>query len=442
MKKFTKIRSLFDKDVYRSTESLSKLYTNIPRLVESISKLTEDNLTDDIIEGKSVLLKPNWVKHSTRTYDDLCLRTHDNFLLAVLEVIIQKKPKQVTIGDAPIQGCNWHKVVSDNLIKKIDQLSKNAGVKVNVVDFRRVRFNPLTNEIEENVKPMSDYVVFDLGKDSYLEPITSFKNKFRVTDYDPDRLAESHKIGVHKYCITKELFKADVIISLPKIKTHQKAGITAALKNIVGLNGDKDFLPHHRIGGTGFGGDCYPGSNPLRLLAEMILDKANKYRGKLPYKFLKYLSLIIWKLTLPQKEHSLGAAWHGNDTTWRMVLDLNKIVLKGNINGDILQTQQRLFFSIGDGIIGGQGNGPLSPDPLPLGIISFSNHSELHDIAMASLMGFDIMKIPMLKRVMEELNLKNEYIKFDNSFFNYNQLKEFSIKTNPAPGWKEVLDKI
>ena len=117
----------------------------------------------------------------------------------------------------------------------------------------------LRNQVDKNRSSISEYVIFDVGKDSYLEPITNDKkNLFRVNNYDPDRLAESHRAGVHKYCITKELFEADIIFSLPKVKTHQKAGITAALKNLVGLNGDKDYLPHHRIGGTEIGGDCYP----------------------------------------------------------------------------------------------------------------------------------------------------------------------------------------
>ena len=32
--------------------------------------------------------------------------------------------------------------------------------------------------------------------------------------------------------------------SLPKLKTHKKAGITCALKNLIGINGNKEYLPH------------------------------------------------------------------------------------------------------------------------------------------------------------------------------------------------------
>ena len=117
-------------------------------------------------------------------------------------------------------------------------------------------------------------MIFDVGTQSYLEPITTSENRFRVTNYNPDRLVNSHRKGVHKYCIAKDVFDVDIVISLPKIKTHQKAGLTNAMKILVGVNGDKDFLPHHRLGAKGYGGDCYPEYNLLRSCSEWCLDTA------------------------------------------------------------------------------------------------------------------------------------------------------------------------
>jgi len=34
------------------------------------------------------------------------------------------------------------------------------------------------------------------------------------------------------------------------LKLHRKAGITCALKNLIGINGNKEYLPHHRLGGS------------------------------------------------------------------------------------------------------------------------------------------------------------------------------------------------
>jgi len=352
---------------------------------------------------------------------------------------MEQKPSSIIIGDAPIQGCAWHKMLSNDFLDKVNGLSDKFKVPVAIKDFRRVTFDPKLNKKEEARNPLSDYIIFDLGKESYLEEISTDESIFRVTDYAPERLAKAHRKGVHKYCISKELFKADLILSLPKVKTHQKTGITCALKNLVGLNGDKDFLPHHRIGGTSFGGDCYPGGNILRLWSEYLLDMANRRQETWTYKLFKTASTICWRLTNPQNVHHLAAAWYGNDTTWRMVLDLNKIAVYGKADGSISNKPQRVLYSLCDGIIGGQGNGPLEPEPLPLGIISLTNDSLINDICMATLMGFNYKKIPLLARPSKIIDWKNTKIFMDNQLIELEELKEYSIKTLPPNGWLGYL---
>ena len=89
-------------------------------------------------------------------------------------------------------------------------------------------------------------------KMSLLEPIASDRRvDFRVTMYNPDLMRQTHGRGRHQYLIAREVIEADVVINVPKLKTHRKAGITGALKNLVGINGNKDYLPHHRLGGVG-----------------------------------------------------------------------------------------------------------------------------------------------------------------------------------------------
>lgn len=51
--------------------------------------------------------------------------------------------------------------------------------------------------------------------------------------------------------------EADVIINIPKPKCHRLAGMTAALKNMVGVIYDKNSLPHRKIGSVEEGGDAY-----------------------------------------------------------------------------------------------------------------------------------------------------------------------------------------
>lgn len=441
MERFVRINTINTVDANRNWQSYEKLYHQYESLLNSIQKIISGILSEQSVGGKKVLLKPNWVRHSLRANDESCLRTHDTFVLASLEAVLKLKPASVVIGDAPIQSCNWESVVSESFLLKVKSLSKQYQIPVSVEDFRRVTFDPKLNNPNLERLPLSDFVIFNLGKQSHLEPVSyQKKNPFRVTYYNPDRLVESHGPGVHKYCITKKLFEADVVISLPKVKTHQKAGLTAALKNLVGINGDKDYLPHHRVGGTTFKGDCYPGGNYLRYWAELCRDNANRRQGKESYWYWFKFSSLLWKLSLPGKEHHLGAGWHGNDTTWRMVFDLNKIAVFGRPDGTIADTPQRELYSLCDGIVGGQGNGPLQPDPLPFGIISFGNHAALNDVSMGMLMGFDIKKIALLNRAATIAKEEKANLYFNGQFFqDYHFLSNHAVKTIPPPGWLNHL---
>ena len=378
-------------------------FYNSMALFDVLSSLINEGLNAHQIQGKRVLLKPNWVRHSVKPSDELCLRTNDNFLITALRVIVEMKPTEVIIGDAPIQGCRWDKMISISFLSDIRKLSEKYNIPIKVIDFRRRTYNLSENNPEAGIRPLSDYVIFDLGNDSMLEPVTKpGQSKFRVTNYDPDRMSSAHASGVHKYCIAREFFDADIVISLPKIKTHQKTGITGALKNIVGINGDKDFLPHHRIGGTRMGGDCYPGGSYLRYWSELLLDKANRRQGRKSFIIWQKLSSLFWRLSFPGSEHNMAAGWHGNDTTWRMVMDLNKIAEYGNASGILSEKPQRQIFSLCDGIIAGMGDGPLEPEPLALGIISFTDCSIINDRVMALLMGLPENKIPLLNNSLNK----------------------------------------
>ena len=123
-------------------------------------------------------------------------------------------------------------------------------------DFRRTTcvFVDGVRVSTEGLQSEDRFVLFDLGRDSLLEPITDARDSFRVTCYDPRLLAKTHAPGRHRYLVARDIIDADVVINLPKLKTHKKAGITCALKNLIGINGNKEYLPHHRIGGSTSGG--------------------------------------------------------------------------------------------------------------------------------------------------------------------------------------------
>ena len=438
MEGFVKIKSVYTSAANRTVDALKEIYDQNEFLIQLMVDLTGEELSENKVCGKKVLLKPNWVKHSSNSRDEICLRTHNNFVLAVLEVILKKSPASVVIGDAPIQGCNWNKMMTSDFSDQINVLSRKYQVPVMIKDFRRTAFDTVANKVTKEINSIDQYLIFDVGKESYLEPITSVeKNEFRVTQYDPDRLIESHAPGMHKYCITKELFEADIVISLPKVKTHQKTGLTAALKNIVGLNGDKDYLPHHRLGGTEMGGDCYPGKNYLRYWSELALDNANRKKGTGWFLFWQKLSSLLWKISLPGKKHHLAAGWYGNDTTWRMVMDLNKIIIFGKSDGSLSKTPQRVLYSLCDGIVGGQGDGPLKPDPLNLGVICFTDDSPWADLSLATLMGIEIEKIPLLVCAKGFRENRAVSIFWEGKKTTLQDLRKNAVHAILSPGWTD-----
>jgi uncharacterized protein DUF362 len=97
--------------------------------------------------------------------------------------------------------------------------------------------------------------------------------------------------------------------------------------------------------------------------------------------------------------------WYGNDTTWRMAIDLNRLLLYVDADGVLHDRPVRRFLSLVDGIVAGEGNGPLDPIPRPAGVVLAGSNPVAVDLACARLMGFDYCKIPMLNRALERHSL-------------------------------------
>ena len=138
---FINVKTAFP-ETNRDLSSLKAIYKDPEKLFSLIDAVAGEHLTKTVIKGKRVLLKPNWVRHSKNEEDEWCLRTHDSFLLATLDYVLRLQPKEVLIGDAPIQGCQWTKMVNDELIQAVDDLSDKYKIPVAIKDFRRVHFDP------------------------------------------------------------------------------------------------------------------------------------------------------------------------------------------------------------------------------------------------------------------------------------------------------------
>lgn len=439
MKSFVKIKTYFHSDEDRTISFLRQVYDDNDCLYESVKFLFADQGDSDktsiSFTGKKVLLKPNLVKQNASRDDEICLFTHPNLILATLKVILEQKPLSIVVGDAPIQDCHWEKMLHQDFYDKVQTLSDEYNVPISVRDFRKVIFDSATNTFGQSKRTDNDYLIFDVADRSSLEPITNKKINFRVTNYDPDRMKLSHAKGMHKYCIAKEVFEADVVITMPKTKTHRMACLTNSLKILVGINGDKDYLPHHRIGSKSQGGDCYKTFSLYRTCSEWLLDFSNRRRGKRIYVYARRLSDKLWNLSKPNDEVTVNAGWYGNDTVWRMVMDLNLIARYGKLDGTLADTPQRTIYTLCDGIIGGQGSGPLQPDPLPLGLLSFSNDSYLMDEVMGYLFKLNIEKVPLIREASEINKDKDKFFELNGTEVQFEKLKALGIDVELAPGW-------
>lgn len=351
--------------------------------------------------GAKIVIKPNWVFHENQSGRGLdCLLTHSNVVGAAAKYAALTKPSQLLIGDAPIQGCDFAKL---RQVAGIDDMAlrlQRDGLQFSISDFRRtiLKGNAVSQERSEDVRELEHFVLFDLKHDSLLESLSKDADKFRVTMYNPDLLHRTHNAGQHQYLVSREAIEADVVINLPKLKSHRKACLTGALKNLIGINGNKEYLPHHRKGGSDNRGDCYPGSSVWKRAAENLLDAANRRPPGGTHAAFAWMARTAERVAAKLgADENLEGSWYGNDTIWRTCLDLQRILRYGRVDGSLAATPQRTVISITDAIIGGEGEGPLANTPMPSGFITGALNTAAAEWVHARLMGFDPEKIPLVR---------------------------------------------
>ena len=356
-----------------------------------------------IPRGARVVVKPNWVIHENRGPWGLEPLVTDPMLIrAVVAGVLAAGPSRVIVGDAPLQGCDFERLLRDTALDRwAADLRAREPRFGGVQDFRRTTcaFRYGVRMAREDQIPEADFVLFDLGAESLLEPITDARGSFRVTQYDPRELRKTHAHGRHRYLVARAIVEADVVVNVPKLKTHCKAGITGALKNLVGINGNKEFLPHHRVGGSHHGGDCYPGGSVLKRAIEVALDQSNLARAPGPRAFAWSATGDVLGRILQRMGDEIGVegAWSGNDTVWRMCLDLNRVLHYGRPDGTLAETPQRRVLHVVDAIVAGQGDGPLAPEPLSLGLLLGGGNPAAVDWVGAHLLSYDPRRVPLAR---------------------------------------------
>jgi len=361
--------------------------------------------------GQQVLIKPNWVLHahaSGGTMDGLV--THTSVLRAVLDYVLLalRGRGRVIIGDAPIQSADFGRLAEAIGITRLLGRLQTRGVDIAVCDFREN-----TCELDHHGRVLGHRrlpggpdrcATVDMGVQSLLQPVSEHAARFRVTNYDPSAMRRHHSDGRHEYLIAKAVLDAHVVISVPKLKTHRKAGLTCCLKNVVGINGSKDYLPHHRLGAPVHGGDEYQWPSVWKALASRIVDRLEvSPRGVLAPAAALGLRLCRRLAHHTARDPYSEGSWYGNDTLWRTVLDLNRILEYVQPDGNLATTPQRKVLHIVDAVVCGGGEGPLRPDPVRADFILAGPVAAAVDSCAARLVGLSPAKIPLVRHAMEAL---------------------------------------
>jgi len=358
--------------------------------------------------GNTVVLKPNLVYD--RVPDPLSVLTNGALVRVVCDLVLEalKGSGRVIIADVPLQGAQFEAVIQLNGLAKVVADYRRSGAPVELLDLRQERLQIVDEMYRGLAKLPGDplgYTVVNLAQSSELEALDVDRARFAVGDYDQESTRRYHMSSSrNEYLIPNTILSADVLINLPKLKTHKKAGITCALKNLVGTCGHKSYLPHYRVGGPRSGGDEFAVNHPIKDLQRDTIDRL-KTTNALVYKTVRAIGRVVLNLAMVREQKDLrkvmAGSWYGNDTLWRTILDLNKISRYADKDGRMRDTSQRRYLCIVDGIYGGEGDGPLRPTTRHDGILLAGVNPVLVDLVACFVMGIDPNAVPQVRRAFE-----------------------------------------
>jgi uncharacterized protein (DUF362 family) len=139
------------------------------------------NLLHVAVAGKRVFLKPNLVEYEANT----AINTHPHVVAAAASALLSAGAREVVVGEGP-----GHR-------RDIEYLLAGTGLD-DVLRDLRVRFVDLNHDDVRSVRLKSRYT------------------------------------GLESMWLPEELLRSDFIVSMPKLKTHHWAGLTASMKNLFG----------------------------------------------------------------------------------------------------------------------------------------------------------------------------------------------------------------
>jgi uncharacterized protein (DUF362 family) len=381
---------------------------NVARIDDTLKQW--DSLFKNCIRpGESVVIKPNWISHSHKHNRDEweSVITHPTVITAVLKIVLRHLAGsgKVVITDGPLTSSSWQEIMARMTPEVWIEMGKRAGVDVQVLDLREDEWESRRNVIVSRRKLPGDPLgstACDLGPFSEFMTHRPTRRGYFGADYNLHETNMAHSNGHHKYKVSRTVISSDVFINLPKMKTHKKAGITCSLKNLVGINTYKNWLPHHNEGTPDEGGDQFPQTTIKNRAEKVLLQQFRSFlwsHQKMGRWLVPARSLGGYLFGDTQYVTRNGN-WYGNQTIWRMILDLNKVLFYANPDGTLRDDKFencKKYISIVDGIVAGEGNGPEAPDPHPTGVLIAGTNPVAVDAVCSKLMGFDWQKIPSIQ---------------------------------------------
>jgi uncharacterized protein (DUF362 family) len=436
---------------------ITQVKESLRQLIKQLGVGQGGSLAGFIEPGNKVVLKPNWIKekHGTDPQAWDVVITNPSVITAAVELVLEalRGRGKIVIADAPQTDSSFVKISKLVDADRWKQMGAKEGVPVEILDLREHEWTSQDGLILGRKTLREDpywSLTVDLKNDSAFIGKSVPPLGYYGADYISDETTWAHSNGRNLYKVSRSIIESDVFINLPKLKTHMKAGITVCMKNLVGINTYKNYLPHHSVGTPEEGGDEFDVHTGRTLTERVIMSRLRKLWTIFPQvtKYFVPIKKIGRKIFGDTCKVVRGGAWYGNDTLWRTIIDLNRVLLYANPDGtmrnDGLATAKRYLVFV-DGIVAGDGNGPGIPDRVNSGLIIAGTNPLAVDCAAARIMGFDYCKIPYLREGFgfpkypladfkyEQIQLKSDYESWNKLLCQVSDASVFSFK--PATGW-------
>ena len=425
-----------------------------------IYKALPDEIFSIINPGDKIVLKPNWIRESHLNKPDEWEQviSHPSVISAVLQKVLEKLHGQgkISIVDGPETASSFKKILAHYPVSLWISMTEKEGIAFNIIDLREDEWISDGNVVIERKKLPGDphgstqVNLLNDGSEFFLH---SPKKGYFGADSDINETNQAHNGSDNLYRVSRTVLEADVFINLPKLKTHKKAGITSSLKNLVGINTYKNFLPHNSIGTVEDGGDQFPVKNSNSVIESFLMPIIHQKILINPRlsKLFSPLQRLGRKIFGNNSQTIRGGSWYGNDTMWRTILDINKVLLYANPNGTMRKDEwdaSKKYITIVDGILAGEGEGPKSPDVVKLGYIFCGTNPVATDAVCANFMGFDPLKIPAISKAfsvkrysLTDFNYNQIIARINNENFKIGEIPLKLIKSlNPHRGWKGHIE--